>query len=69
MHLRISASIFAPGGLCDDTFAGALNRAFSAVYAFALSAAEPILTVLASYLSAAALILLLRVQSRVACRR
>jgi hypothetical protein len=68
MQLGISASIFAPGGLYRATVAGVLNEAFSGVYAFALSAAEPIPTVLASLLSAAALIMLPRLQRRMACR-
>ncbi|HTV38229.1 MAG TPA: hypothetical protein VMF12_17500 [Xanthobacteraceae bacterium] len=68
MQLGISASIFAPGGFYRATLAGTLNEAFSTVYAFALSAAEPILTVLVSFFSAAAFMMLLRVQSRMACQ-
>lgn len=51
MQLRISASIFAFGGLYRATVADPLNEAFNGVYAFALSAAEPILIVLAALLS------------------
>ena len=66
MQLEISASIFAPGGLDRATIAGALNEAFGDVYALAPRAAEPVLTVFASFLLAAALIMPLCVQSRMA---